>query len=278
MFEVLKLPRPVDHDAIVNDTPYVEPLVAIGARDRWCVLLANRHIARVLCGTRHRMEEVERIEAERFERSPGGGGYPANETRTLNHEIEQHLKRISQLLLRRFTRRPPTGLLIGAPRELSGDLEGRLHPDVRRHVRGWIDVDVERSTPAQVSAAAEPVIAYIVRQREDELFDRLRERPGTGERAAAGLTEVLAALNEQRVEALLVEDGPQALGKRCHTCGWLGITGTSDCPADGTALLPVDDVVEAAVERALGQSAEVPLVSGRPQLAPHGGIAALLRF
>jgi peptide subunit release factor 1 (eRF1) len=68
------------------------------------------------------------------------------------------------------------------------------------------------------------------------------------------------------------------MGKRCPTCGWLGITGTSDCPADGTALLAVDDVVEAAVERAIGQSAEVLLVSERPELAPHGRIAALLRF
>jgi hypothetical protein len=277
LFEVLKLPKPVDHDAIVTDTPYVEPLVAIGARDEWCVLLANRHVARILRGSRHAMREVERIQAELVARDQGGG-FPASETRTTDHDVERHFKRISQVLLQRFARRAPNGLFIGAPRELVGDLEARLHPDVRRHLVGRVDVDVEHSTPAQVTAAVEPQIEFIIRRGEDELFERLRERLGTGERAAAGLEEVLDALNEQRVEALLVEDGLQAMGKRCPACGWVGITGTSDCPADGTALMAVDDVVEAAVERAIGQSAQTLLVSGRPELGPHGGIAALLRF
>jgi peptide subunit release factor 1 (eRF1) len=277
LFEVLKLPRPVDHDAIVNDTPYVEPLVAIGTRDEWCVLLANRHVARIMRGSRHALREVERIQAELGGRDQGGG-FPASETRTTDHDVERHFKRVSQTLLQRFARRPPNGLFVGAPRGLVGDLESRLHSDVRRYLAGRIDVDVEHSTPAQVTAAVEPVIDFIIRKREDELFDRLRERVGTGERAAAGLEAVLDALNEQRVEALLLEEGFQGMGKRCPTCGWLGITGTSDCPADGTALLAVDDVVEAAVERAIGQSAEVLLVSERPELAPHGRIAALLRF
>lgn len=278
LFEVLKLPRPVDHDAIVNDTPYVEPLVAIGTRDQWCVLLANRHVARLLCGTRHRLREVERIEAEPLAVREPSGGYPANESRAIDHDAERHFKRVSQVLLHRFARRPPNGLFVGAPRELVGDLEGRLHPDVRRHLRGRLDVDVEHSTPAQVTAAVEPQIEFIIRRRHDELFDRLAERLGTGERAAAGLEAVLAALNEQRMEALLVEEGYAVEGKRCPTCGWLGVTGSPDCPADGTALLDLDDVVEAAIERTIGQSAQVVLASGRPELAGHGRIAALLRF
>jgi peptide subunit release factor 1 (eRF1) len=39
-----------------------------------------------------------------------------------------------------------------------------------------------------------------------------------------------------------------------------------------------EDVVEAAIEKAIEQSAEVLVLRDQPDLGPHGGIAALLRF
>jgi peptide subunit release factor 1 (eRF1) len=57
--------------------------------------------------------------------------------------------------------------------------------------------------------------------------------------------------------------------------------GTDDaavCPADGSATDPVDDLVEAAVERALTQAADVRVLRDRAELASHGRIAAVLRF
>jgi len=40
----------------------------------------------------------------------------------------------------------------------------------------------------------------------------------------------------------------------------------------------VDDIVEAAVERALMQAAEIHVLRDRAELASHGRIAAVLRF
>jgi hypothetical protein len=40
----------------------------------------------------------------------------------------------------------------------------------------------------------------------------------------------------------------------------------------------VDDVVEAAVERAVLQAAGIHVLRDRAELASHGGIAAVLRF
>jgi hypothetical protein len=41
---------------------------------------------------------------------------------------------------------------------------------------------------------------------------------------------------------------------------------------------PVADVVEAAVGRAVTQSAQVLVLDDRPELGPHRHIAAVLRF
>jgi peptide subunit release factor 1 (eRF1) len=122
------------------------------------------------------------------------------------------------------------------------------------------------------------VIAAVAKRREDELFDSLAQRLGTGERAARGLQDVLAAVTEQRLETLLVDDGLAAPGRRCTNCGLLALPEVGRCPADDADMTDVADVVEVAVERAIGQSAAVHILRDRPELEDYGGIAALLRF
>jgi peptide subunit release factor 1 (eRF1) len=46
----------------------------------------------------------------------------------------------------------------------------------------------------------------------------------------------------------------------------------------GAAGEPVENLVEAAMEKAIEQSAEILLVRDPETLVEHGGIAALLRF
>jgi peptide subunit release factor 1 (eRF1) len=90
---------------------------------------------------------------------------------------------------------------------------------------------------------------------------------------------VLEALNQRRVEALIVEDGFSAPGVECLRCGWIGPDATLEqCPADGDELEQREDIGEQAVERALMQDAEVMVLRDRPDLGPHRGIGAVLRF
>ena len=127
--------------------------------------------------------------------------------------------------------------------------------------------------------AAAPSIERAARAREDEALARLAEAFGTGSGlAASGLPKVLAAVHEQRVGILLVDDGFAAPGVRCPTCGWLGTDDAGTCPADGSATEHLGDVVEAAVERSLTQAAEIRVLRDRAELASHGHVAAVLRF
>jgi hypothetical protein len=278
LFEVVKLPRPVAQEAIVDDSPHVEPLARIGAAERWCVLLANRRVARVLCGSRDGLDECDRIRASAPPVDPTGT-FPANDTGADEHEIAAHLKSVSDAMLRHLHRGAFDSLLVGASQDLVGELEARLHPDVRSRLTGRVDVDVEHSSPQEVLAAAAPQMEWRERQREDEALRVLSQRLATGARAVAGLDDVMAAANERRLERLFVDDGLEAAGARCPACGWLGMPGPGDaCPADGTALAPIRDVVEALVESAIAQSAAVQILLDRPELGPHRGIAALLRF
>jgi peptide chain release factor subunit 1 len=246
LFEVLKLAEPVDHDPVIADTPFVAPLTAIGAPERWCVVLVNRRTARLLCGTGDRLQEVALIEDDVHRQHDQGGWSQANYQRSVDKEAFDHLKRTAEVTFARLKGALPAGILVGAPQELVNDFEGLLHPYLRERLAGRIDIDVEHSSAEDVRRCARERIEEATRAKQDAALARLAEAFGGGPgSAASGPQDVGLALEEQRVEILLVDAGFEP---------------------------------EGAIERALAQSADVYVLRDRPELASHGHIAAVLRF
>ncbi len=279
LFEVLRLSEPVDHDPVIADAPFIEPLSAIGAPERWCVLLVNRRVARLFCGPGAALEEVELIEDDLRRRHDQGGWSQANYQRSIDKDVADHLRHAAEVAFAHLKRDLPEGILIGAPPELASEVEGHLHPYLRERLAGRLEIDVEHTSADEVRRAAAPSIERAAQAREDAALARLAEAFGAGSgRAASGLPEVLAAVHEQRVEILLVDDGFAAPGVRCPTCGWLGTDDAAACPADGSAVEHLGDVVEAAVERSLTQAADIRVLRDRAELTSHGHVAAVLRF
>jgi len=277
VFEVIKLPRPVDTGVAINDTPFLEPLTDLAFTGSWGVFLVSRKMARILRGSRDGLEEIGRISDDVHGWHDQGGWSQARYQRGIQKEADDHVKHAADVLFRRFRRRPFDKLLIGCPPEQCGEVEKRLHPYLRERIVARIDVDVENTTPDRVLEAASVEMEKEDTRREREALDRLAEGLGTGGRAAAGLDEVLEALNERRVESLLIELGLTAAGVICPNDGWIGASG-STCPVDGTPLDQREDILEEAVQLAITQSAEVISVRHHDDLESRGSIAALLRF
>jgi peptide subunit release factor 1 (eRF1) len=247
LFETLSLPQPVEAFVTIDATPFIAPLAEIGPAGRWCVVLVNRRVTRVLRGSASNLSEVLSFGDNVHGQHSQGGWSQARYQRSVSHDVEEHLRRTREALLSQYRRRPFGGLLIAAPEELRSTAVDALHPYVRDRFAGFIDVDVETASPDQVRASAERVIA----EREEELvhaqLERLRAGLGNGGRAAAGPDEVLRCLDERRVETLLITAGTR------------------------------EPTVERAVHAALDQGADVLPVDS-PDLGPLGGIAAVLRF
>jgi peptide chain release factor subunit 1 len=246
LFEMLKLSEPIEHDPVIADTPFIAPLTAIGPPERWCVLLVNRRTARLFCGASGELAEIELIRDDVPGRHDQGGWSQANYQRSIDKDAANHLKRTAEVAFARLKTDLPAGILVGAPQELVNDFESELHPYLRERLAGRLDIDVEHSTVEEVNRAAARHIERATQAKQDAALARLAEEFGAGTgRAASGLEDVLAALEEQRVETLLIDAGFEA---------------------------------EDAVERALAQSADVHVLRDRPELASHGHIAAVLRF
>jgi peptide chain release factor subunit 1 len=275
LFEAVKLPRAVTTRVALDYSPVVGPLAGLEQRERWCITLVSRRDARIFRGSPEGLAEREALRDEVHGQHDQGGWSQARYQRHVEKEKDDHLKRAGEVLLRHFEREPFERLVVGGTNEVAADFEGKLHPYLAERLSGRIDVDVETANADQVLEKASPLLEKLEEEREREALERL----GEPSRGAEGLLNVLEALNERRVETLLLAEGYEAAGVLCPRCGWLGPEGPKHCPADGTEVVPREDVVEPAIELALQQSAEVlPFRHNDGELQKRGGIGALLRF
>jgi peptide subunit release factor 1 (eRF1) len=275
LFEAVKLPRGVSTRVAVDYSPVVGPLAGLERRERWCITLVSRRDARIFRGSPEGLAEREALRDEVQGQHDRGGWSQARFQRHVEKEKDDHLKRAGEVLLRHFEREPFERLVVGGTNEVVADFEGKLHPYLAERLSGRIDVDVEMANADQVLDRASPLLEKLEEESEREALERL----GEPSRGAQGLLNVLEALNERRVETLLLAEGYEAAGVLCPRDGWLGPEGPKHCPADGTEVVPREDVVEPAIELALQQSADVlPFRHYDGELHKRGGIGALLRF
>lgn len=268
----------VRNQLVVNHTPHVRQLEAIvDTNERFGVLVVDRQRARMFV-----FEQGELVERdELFDRLPrhddDGGEWDRDHVRdhTAAH-AHAHVRRAAQVTFAVFTERPFGHLILGAPADLLPEVERELHS----YLRGRIAARISLSTAApdaEIRRAAMDVEERIERDRHATLVNRLRERISAGSGAVAGLEPVLAALNERRVETLLVSEDFIAPGWHCPGCDQVMARGRR-CPVCGVEMIMVDDIVEEAVEVALTSSGRVVTCRDNADLDVHGRIGALLRF
>jgi peptide subunit release factor 1 (eRF1) len=94
-------------------------------------------------------------------------------------------------------------------------------------------------------------------------------------RVVSGLPDVLDALNMFLARDLYVSDTIERAGFLCREHHFLALEEGS-CPFDGSALIPVEDVVDEAIEVARRQGVAVLIVEQRQDLLePYSGFAAV---
>jgi peptide chain release factor subunit 1 len=246
LLEVVALRRPLESGVVLERTPHLEPLVADVDDERWCVLLVNRRNARIFIGDAHGLEETDRVEDDVHSQHDQGGWSQANYQRSVEKEKVDHLLRVADVAFDAYKHRGFDRLLVGAPEELVRELEHKLHRYLRERIAGRLHVDIDNSSLEDVRKAAKHAIGDWARRCERQELDRLIAGVGRGGRGAAGLEDVQAALDEARVEVLLVAEG--------------------------------FDGAEPAIEKAIEQSAKVIVVRHHDDLVPLGGIGAVLRY
>lgn len=279
LFEVVPLPVRVRSRVVVNDQPAVAQLEAIAEESRrYGVLLVDRQRARMFVFELDELvEHTEQVGEPVRDYDTRGERERGDVDGHVDALTAQHVRQATALAWSVFQEQGFEHLCIGAPDDLAGDVTAALHPYLSERLVGRLAV-----TPrANLDAVQKAVVAIeeaTERAREEALVRRLLDTVASGGRAVTGIGPVFAALNERRVEHLVVSHEYEAEGWRCEASGDLHAVRPHRDDATGPGLHRVDDVVEEAIDVALGQGAKVEICVGNADLDVHGRIGALLRY
>src|SRR5207245_10960524 len=94
---------------------FIGPLAGIGAPGRWSVALVNRRLTRVLRGSAENVAEVVSFGDPVHGQHSQGGWSQARYQRSVQHDVDEHLRRTAQVLLSQHRRGVFEGLLVAAP-------------------------------------------------------------------------------------------------------------------------------------------------------------------
>lgn len=278
LLEAVRLPEPVDPLVVVDTVPWLEPLAGMVSPGEWAVAVVSRRAARLFRGGPLGITEFATVHDIVHGRHAQGGWSQANLQRGVEAQVAEHVRGVALRLLRAHRHHRFEHLVVIAPDELQSVIERALHSDLGYVLAGILHADLEHATCEEIARAVAPVMARAERARERVLAERVDDALGKGGLAAAGLDEVLALLEHDRVETLLVGERSTIRAGLCPRCGRLSTTDDGRCALDGAPLDEVD-AVEHAV--ALATRRSVPVVVMRDQaswLDAHGGFAATLRW
>ncbi len=189
--------------------------------------------------------------------------------------LDRHVSRCTGALIEHLRQHRVDLLIIGGSEVMQAHLERALPAPLRKMVAARVTMSVRAPLP-QIRRMVDRVAAEIARRKDDDTLAELEFQVDAG-RAVMGLTGVLTALDEARVGTLVVEVDPPCLpGAICLACQRITLPAPT-CPACGSVTEPLDDVMEAAMERALGTGARVRVLRSGRTIGNEAGIAALPR-
>jgi peptide chain release factor subunit 1 len=278
MWEAIHLPVPVPNRLVVNECPAVSELEAVlAASEAIGLLLVDRQRVRVFVFelgqlTEH-TEAVDELPRDYDTLDARARDTPEHHVEAM---VQRHLRHAGEVAWQVYQDRGFEHLAVACPDELSGPLESLLHPYLRDRLCDRLRLLVSASVDDVRTAAVEAEMR-VERKREAADVARLRDAAATGRRGVVGLAPTLVALNERRVERLLVSHGYAEEGWRCKESGFLWAIGPAS-PVSGNAMDRLADVVEEAIESALAQGCRVEICQSNADLDVLGRIGALLRY
>jgi peptide chain release factor subunit 1 len=279
-FEALQFPVAVPNRLVIDERPLIGPLAqVIESYHHHGVILLDREHVRILSvylGTL--LDEIEvRKEPIPTPSDVQAGGYSQKrfqkrKAEEMRHFFKDFAKEVDDFVKRH---RPHDLVVLGTEENVAKFREFLPEPLQAMIVHTgamWVD-----EPAAQVVAGIEPHLEAERERESREMLQILRERVQQDYLATAGFQSTLSALQEGKVDTLVIAEDQDRDGARCTQCGFVFAREVETCPYDGAKTTPGVNVVEEAIRMAEAQGAEVEFV---PAAAVEDlrGVGALLRF
>ena len=272
--QVFRLGVSLEPMVVLDSSPFLLPLARLkDDYQDYALLLLDSQEARLFVIRSDILEEKKKLSIDLMNKHKKGGWSQMRYNRLRSGAIKSFLTEVVEDLQGRLDLGEIKGLVVAGPGEAKGQLVEMLPIDWKDRLLGVVDISMQ--TPGGDLVKLGGQLAREERSVQLNLAERLKEAVLKGQPSAYGLAEVGRALEEGRVNHLLLSSGfalPQMICKKCHFAHQEGET----CPTCGGQMQALS--LERLYEQAERTGAEVALVEDDEFLESMGGVGALLRY
>ena len=277
--------------ATLGRVPHLLPLLAADEGHPIGMVVLGRNVVRALDArlgsvTKLGAFDVEAVVSDGAERKGPAAANPLRGQQTVAQrdryerhvEVEHHrrLKRAAGLVSQLAGERGwELAVVAGDPRGAHTLVDSLALRGVEAQL---VDRDLEALTLAQLHRELAPSLAALRRGRDLALIQRIQDAARSGGNGATGLADVMAVLEEGRVDTLVLDSARPLVGT-VDPDGRLLPPGVVPPGCAGDELRSEPLVADSIAVRALHSGARVTVVHGDvAELAEADGVAALLRW
>ena len=276
--QAFPLPEPVGTLAWVGDAPYVRPAYELlEEHETFAAAVLDNTSARVFLVTAEDVDEEGRVRGDVKNRVKKGGWSQKRYARRREKQIEQYAAELAESLAELDRERPYARLVLLGSDEPVAAVRSALPQPLLDKLVGTRAISADATEAEALDEAAE-VAAEGERQAERDLWEQIREQGMGPGLSAFGATNVMDALRQARVEAVLVDREREVAGTKCRDCEHVAHGTPDTCGVCGSRDVFRVDLVEAMTEQAARTGAEVDFTDPFDALTEVGGVAALLRY
>ncbi len=278
LFRAYPLAVPVRNLVHVGDRPSIKTLAdLLDNYGGYGVVLVDKQGARLFHFHLGSLVEQEGMVGEEVKHVKRGGassvtgmrGGTAGQTRAVEEQVERNIKEEVNFAVHFFESRHIRRVLICGTDENTRLFRGGLPKTWQSLIVGSFPMAMTASH-SEVLTRAMQVAAETEARREAGLVENLLAGVPGGS-AVVGLEASLAAVNESRVQTLVLIEGFRKSGFRDRGTAALSVTPDGDSEK-------IFDVVEQAVQSVIGHGGEVEVVRQSDAFELLGSIGAVLRY
>ena len=276
-FEVIPLTIPVEDLIWIDSSPYLRPLAEL--QDEYetvAVVVADNKSARIFLVSSAVAQDAETIKGNVKNHVRKGGWSQQRYERRRDKQLLLYAKEIVDELKSLDQKEAFRRIVLVGGKEVLRSVEENLPQSLK-------DKCVVKATDLSkgeeiVNRDLMEIFVEQERQSEIALWDKIREEYLRGGLGTVGIEAVFSALDEGRVESIILRRDLQVKGVRCRECEALIPAVVAECPSCGSGSNFPVDVINELTEIAAKTGASVDFADAMETLDACGGIAALLRY
>jgi hypothetical protein len=187
--------------------------------------------------------------------------------------LQWHLKTTAQHAYHLFAEQDCEALVVMGEERIQSLLDEYLHQTLKSKIISRIHGSPVADPRARKDLINQALRDYKARRETSTIKELGEHQP---DKLVSGLRKVIDALNFFLVRDLYVAEGLRQKGLVCREHHYVALEGT-DCPFDGSKLLPVDNVIDEIVEIAHLHGVKITMIQDRRDLlSKYEGIAAVV--